>query len=80
MAVISNEEENIIKLEINNGDYKEFKNAMKKWSFRDNQSLIRFAISLLVLNENKFFPIKVRDEDRYIVPAADLLEKATDNE
>ncbi len=80
MAVTSKDGENKLNLEIDNGDYKEFMNAMKKWDFKDHQSLMRFAISLLVLNENKFFPIKVKNEERYIVPAADLLVKGSDNE
>ena len=80
MAVISSEKDNRLTLEIDNGDYQEFIKVMKKWSFKDHQSLMRFAVSLLVLNENNFFAVKIKDEDRFIVPAEDLLEKGINNE
>lgn len=76
MAVISDDtKDNEITLKIDNGDYIEFKKVMQKWKFKDHQSLMRFAISLLVLNENKYFPMKVDNQERDIVPAPHLIKE-----
>lgn len=75
MSVYSKTEGDKLILELDNGDRTEFEKVMAKWSFRDHQSLMRFAVSLLVLNENKHFPIKVDNHERDIVPAVHLIKE-----
>jgi hypothetical protein len=75
MSVQSKKENDKLILELDNGDLREFDKVMEKWSFKDHQSLVRFALSLLVLNENKSFPIKVDNQDRDIIPAPHLLKE-----
>lgn len=75
MSVQSKEEANKLMLELDNGDYTEFKKVMDKWKFKDHQSLMRFAISILVLNENSYFSIRVDNEERNIVPISSLLKE-----
>ena len=75
MAVQSKKEDNKLILELDNGDLREFDKVMDKWKFKDHQSLMRFAISLLVLNENKSFPVKIDNQSTEIVPAPHLIVK-----
>ncbi len=74
MSVRSRKEGEKLILELDNGDCREFEKVMEKWSFKDHQSLMRFAISLLVLNENRHFPVKVDDKNRDVIPASHLLK------
>lgn len=43
----------VLKLELDGGDNKKFYEAMDKWNFKDEQCLLRFAISVLLLTEDK---------------------------
>lgn len=74
MAVKSNEKEGKLTLEIDNGELKKLKEVMEKWSFKDYQSLQRFMISILFLNEDKSLSIKLDGRQQDIVPASDLLK------
>ncbi len=67
-------------LELDNGDCREFLNAISKWNFKDEESLIRFALSLLMLTENKYFQIKVDRVEKPIKPAPHLLRDVSDEE
>ena len=40
-------------LEFTNGDIEKFDKVMKKYNFVDAQALIRFAVSILLVNEAK---------------------------
>lgn len=79
MSVQSKVEGDKLVLTLDNGDYAEFKKVMDKWDFKDHQSLMRFALTLLTLNENNYFPIKLDNQPRDITPAPHLL-KAKNNE
>lgn len=57
MSVKSFVNKDHLTLILDNGDYTEFIKALEKWNFKDHQSLLRFAISLLALNENDHFPL-----------------------
>jgi len=74
MSVQSKKEKDKLIIELDNGELREFEKVMDKWHFRDYQSLMRFAISLLVLNENKSFPIRIDNESTDIMPAAHLIK------
>ena len=75
MSVQSKRENDKLILELDNGDLREFDKVMEKWSFKDHQSLVRFAISLLVLNENKSFSVKIDNQSQDIIPAAHLIKE-----
>ena len=48
--------------------------VLEKWSFKDYQSLLRFSISLLLLNEEKYITIKLDGEKKDLVPSKDLIK------
>ena len=54
-------------------DYKKFKEAMTSWKFKDDQSLLRFAVSILVLSEDKIISTKMEGKQTEVKPAAELL-------
>jgi hypothetical protein len=74
MSVKTIREPNKLILELDNGDLSKFDEALKKWSFKDEQSMLRFLVSLLLLNENKFFSIKKYGTQTDVVPIPDLLK------
>jgi len=42
-----------ISLDIDNGDLRTIKNTIEKWKFKDIESYLKFAISVLARTENK---------------------------
>ena len=62
-------------LELDNGDLAKFKDVMEKWCFADHQSLMRFAISILFLAENKHVSIKLDGVEQTLIPSKDLLRQ-----
>jgi hypothetical protein len=75
MAVKGKNEGQKLILEIDNGDLTKLEDVIKKWSFKDYQSFFRFAISLLILNEEKSVSIKVDGTQQTFAPASDLLKE-----
>jgi hypothetical protein len=75
MSVESTRDKDQLTLKLNNGDLREFDRVMEKWHFKDHQSLMRFAISLLVLNENNFFSVKIDNQHRDVIPTSDLIKE-----
>lgn len=73
MAVKSIERDNKLILELDNGEYTKLKEAMGKWSFKDYQSLIRFSVSMLLLNEDNYFSIRIDNRQQDIVPATSYI-------
>ena len=47
-----------VQLVINNGDLEKINQVIKDWNFRDYQSFIRFAVSIMLDTEDKFLAIK----------------------
>lgn len=76
MAVKDTKGTDKLTLEIDNGDLSKLDQAMGKWGFNSYQSLLRFSISLLLLNEDNYFNLKIDKADRMIVPASDYLKDA----
>ncbi|HDV5783367.1 TPA: hypothetical protein RJD83_000279 [Legionella pneumophila] len=74
MAVKSQEKEDKLILEIDNGDLSKLNDVMEKWGFKDYQSFMRFAVSILLLNEEKSVGIKLDGLKQDIAPASDLLK------
>lgn len=73
MAIQAKEEGDKLTLEINNGEYAKLKEVLEEWSFKDYSSLLSFMISLVVLNENKSFGIRLDNIHQEIAPSPDLL-------
>lgn len=74
MATISKREGDKLTLDIDNGDLKKLDQVMTKWAFKDYQSFLRFAISTLLLSEEKSISIKMDGKTQDIVPASDLIK------
>ena len=62
-------------LEINNGDLTTLNEIKEKWSFKNYQSLIRFAASVMTLAEELSLVIKVKGKYEIYEPANDLIDK-----
>lgn len=74
MAIKSITEPNKITLEIDNGDKEKLTLCMDKWSFKDHQSMLRFAISILLVTEEKNLWIKTDGKVQSITPAKEYLK------
>jgi len=75
MAVKSKKNENNLILELDNGDLTKLDAAMEKWHFKDYQSLLRFVVSMLILNETTSFTLQMDNRQQDVVPSADLLKE-----
>lgn len=62
-------------LEFTNGDIEKFEQVMKRYNFVDAQALIRFAVSILLVTENKFIQIKQNGELIPVEPAEHSVKK-----
>ncbi len=76
MPIKSIEEEGKLTLEIDGREYTYLKEAMKKWSFKDPEGMMRFAITLLWLNENKHFTVNIDGFNQDIQPLPTYLVSA----
>lgn len=74
MAIKSTTEPNKITLEIDNGDKDKLTQCMDKWLFKDHQSMVRFAISILLVTEDKNLWIKTDGKVQPITPAKEYLK------
>ena len=74
MAVKSTKNHDTLTLTLDNGDLTKFEDAFKKWSFKDHQSFLRFAVSIFLLNEGNSFSIKMDNNQTDVVPVKDLLK------
>ena len=75
MAIKSTKLADKLALEIDNGDMTNIEKVMAKYSFKDYQSCIRFALSILLLNEDKHVSIKMDGQQQEIIPASDFVIK-----
>ena len=64
MSIKSKTEKKKIILEIDNGDLEKLTQCMANWKFKDHQSFLRFAMSLLIVTEDKSLWINVVDAER----------------
>jgi hypothetical protein len=65
---------NII-LEFSNGDIDKFNEAMQRYNFKNAQSFIRFATSILLAAQYKSIKIKKNNDFIEVEPADDLINK-----
>lgn len=74
---ITNNSKEKLELSIDNGDREKLDEAMKKWGFRDYQSLLRFTSSVLLLTEDKSLWIEESEGMKKIAPSDDLVNKSS---
>jgi hypothetical protein len=75
MAIIKTKENNDdLQLIINNGDLRALNQIKSKWGFKDNESILRFAIAALTLTDDGYLYAEHKDGTKRILkPADDLL-------
>jgi hypothetical protein len=59
-------------LTLDNGDMEKFEQVMNEWSFKDEQSFLRFAMSIFLVTEGKSLWIQQKGMLEQIEPATDL--------
>lgn len=62
-------------LDFTNGDIEKFDMVMKRYNFVDAQALIRFAVSLMLVTEDKVIQIKQNGQITAIEPAEHSVKK-----
>jgi hypothetical protein len=79
MAVKSseNEDKTILILEFDIGDKEKFEQLLKDWNFVDEQSMLRFMISAMLLTSDKTLTINTNEGSQTIAPKDDSLKKAS---
>ncbi len=75
MAVQSFEQDEKITLVLNNADREKFKEVMTKYNFLDEQSLLRFAISIMLETKGTDLGILKEDGMYKVTPADSYLKK-----
>ena len=78
MAIVTIDDlstEEKITLEINNGDFEALKNILKKYRFRDYESLIRFAFVALLRSEDNIIQVTENGQKIGLRPNEALLNK-----
>lgn len=75
MAVSAKKSNQKLTLEIDNGDLLKIEEVIKKWSFKNEQAFLRFAVSLLIETEDKDLWIKSNGEPTRVEPADHSIEK-----
>lgn len=76
MAIIKTQENHDdLQLTINNGDLRALNQIKDKWGFKDNESILRFAIAALTITDDGYLFAEHKDGTRRVLkPAEDLLE------
>jgi hypothetical protein len=67
----------VLKIEIDNGDLGGFDNAMKKWTFKDEESMLRFTIAVLLSSPNRRLYVDDEGKKSVLEPTEKLLSGAT---
>ncbi len=81
MAIISDNSrqeqggEESLTIAFSNGDLKTLKAIKEKWSFKDEESLLKFALAILTKGDSKNLYLSVNGEKVNITPAEALLNK-----
>ena len=69
--------DNELDLAVNNGDLDALRDAMNRFGFRDEESVLRFALALLARSATRSFTIVEKDGNTVsLTPSANLLKPA----
>lgn len=74
MSVQSENKGDKLILTLDNGDLTKMQEMLKRWNFKDEQSFLRFSVSLLLETEDKTLWMKSNGEPVSIVPAKHSLK------
>lgn len=74
MAIKGTLEGDRLRLDVDNGDLEKLNQVIEKWNFRDYQSLMRFAISIMIVTEDNTLGIKSNGNIQPITPAREYLK------
>lgn len=74
MPIKSKKENSTLTLEIDNGDLEKLEKCMETWQFKDYQSMLRFAISVFLVTEDKCLWMKSDGQPQKIAPAKEFLK------
>lgn len=66
--------ETAVQLVINNGDLEKINQVIEKWNFRDYQSFIRFAVSIMLVTKSTSITIQTDTGATPVVPNPSLLK------
>lgn len=84
MSVHVKEENQELVLTLDNGDREKFTQALNKWQFKDEESLLRFVVSLLLeSHDSKSMGIYTKESPTTLIsykPATHLLKEMEDSE
>ena len=70
MSITAKDEKNIMSLNLDNGDRKTFLELKDKWKFKDEQSAMRFMMSIMVLSQDRIITINTDEGQQSVIPAA----------
>lgn len=62
-----------LELRFDNGDLTKLDNVIREWNFKDYQSFFRFAISIMLVTEDKFLSILTNGEVTPIKPSSEYI-------
>lgn len=68
MSVTATDKNEKLILELDNGDRSKLKEVIERWNFKDEQSFLRFTISMLLCTEDKVLWIKENGDLVQILP------------
>jgi hypothetical protein len=71
--------EEILSFEIDNGEKKALEQIKTLWNFKDEGSVLRFMMSVLLRTEDKKLWIKTNGQPQGVSPVDDLLINSDDN-
>lgn len=74
MAIKSRHDGEKLILEIDNGDLEKLEQCMNIYSFKDHQSFLRFAMSIMIVTEDKSLWIKSDGKAQQIAPAKEYVK------
>jgi hypothetical protein len=72
---VTKDDTEILELSIDNGDKQKLEQVLNKWNFKDYESLLRFAASVLLSAEDNTISIKIKSATQEVIPADNLLKK-----
>lgn len=75
MAIKRKDENDNLVLTLDNGDREKFDQIMREWSFRDEQAMLRFAMSAMLLTRDRTLGISTAEGDEKIVPKDDAVKQ-----
>jgi hypothetical protein len=66
----------LMKIEIDNGDLGAFDDAIKKWTFKNEESMLRFTFAVLLSSDNNKLYVDEAGKKKVLEPVDNLLKPA----